>query len=87
MNTSFNGVSKEEFKRICTAKVAKEAWTILETVHEGTQVVKASKLQMLATRLEEIRMGDDESFDMLNSMTLSIPQPTQENPQMILRQL
>jgi hypothetical protein len=35
--------------------------------------VKASKLQMLATRLEEIRMGDDESFDMLNSMTLSIP--------------
>ncbi|XP_022841857.1 uncharacterized protein LOC111365533 [Olea europaea var. sylvestris] len=32
-------------------------------MHEGTKTVKISKLQMLASRFEEIRMKDDESFD------------------------
>lgn len=54
---------KDEFKRISTTKVVKVAWTILETVYEETLVVKASRLQMLTTRFEEIRMTKDESFD------------------------
>lgn len=43
--------------------MAKEPWTILETSYEGTKAVKASKLQMLTSNFEEIRMGEDETFD------------------------
>ena len=44
-------------------KTAKEAWTILETTYEGTKKVKDTKLEILTTRFEELRMSDDESFD------------------------
>ena len=44
-------------------ETAKEAWTILETTHEGTKKVKDMKLQMLTTRFEEFKIGDDESFN------------------------
>ena len=43
--------------------VAKEAWQILETTYEGIKKVKDTKLQMLTTRFEELRMSEDESFD------------------------
>ena len=36
---------------------------ILETTYEGTKKVKKMKLQMLTTRFEELKMGDDEAFD------------------------
>ena len=45
MNTIFNHVSMEEFKRISNVKVAHTALNILQTVHEGTKVVKINKLQ------------------------------------------
>ena len=35
----------------------------METTYEGTKKVKDTKLQMLTTRFEELRMGEDESFD------------------------
>ena len=63
MNAIFNAVSIEEFKRISNVEVAHTAWNILQTVHEGTKVVKINKLQQLTTRFESIRMSDDESFD------------------------
>ena len=44
-------------------KTTKEAWTIHETTYEGTKKVKDTKLQMLTTRFEELKMGDDEAFD------------------------
>ena len=44
-------------------KTTKEALTTLETTYEGTKKVKDTKLQMLTTRFEEVRMSDDESFD------------------------
>lgn len=43
--------------------MAKEAWTNLQTSYEGTKAVKASKLQMLTSSFENIRMGEDETFD------------------------
>ena len=43
-------------------EVAKEAWTILETIYEGTKVVKTMKLQRLISSFEKIRMEDDETF-------------------------
>ena len=45
LNALFCGVTNEEFKKISSAEVAKEAWTILETTYEGTEAVKTVKLQ------------------------------------------
>ena len=63
MNVIFNTISIEEFKRISNVEVAHTAWNILQTVHEGTKVVKINKLQQLTTRFESIRMSDDKCFD------------------------
>ena len=45
MNAIFNTVSMEKFKRISNIEVVHIAWNILQTVHEGTKVVKINKLQ------------------------------------------
>ena len=63
LNAVFCGVSPNEFHRISHITIAKEAWQILETTYEGTKKVKDTKLQMLTTRLEELKMSEDESFD------------------------
>ena len=49
INSLFCGVSIEEFHRISHVKIAKEAWTILETTYVGTKKVKDTKLQILTT--------------------------------------
>ena len=49
--------------RISHITVAKQAWEILETTYEGMKKVKNTKLQMLTTRFEELKMSEDESFD------------------------
>ena len=63
LNVIFCGVSLDEFHWILHITIAKEAWQILETTYEGTKKVKDTKLQMLITRFEELRMSEDESFD------------------------
>ena len=63
MNAIFSVVSMDEFKRISNVEVAHTAWNILQTVHEGTKVVKINKLQQLTSKFESIKMFDDESFD------------------------
>ena len=35
----------------------------METTYEGTKKIKDTKLQMLTTWFEELRMSEDESFD------------------------
>lgn len=42
----------------CT--VAKNAWQILKTAHEGTTKVKSAKLQLLTTKFENLKMLEDE---------------------------
>ncbi len=42
--------------------MAKDAWELLEVTHEGTSAVKKSKLQMLTSRFEELKMEEDEQF-------------------------
>jgi len=42
--------------------VAKDAWEILKTAHEGTTKVKSAKLQLLTTKFENLRMLEDESI-------------------------
>ena len=63
MNAIFCGVSPDEFHKISHITIAKEVWEILETTYEGTKKVKDTKLQMLTTRFEELKMSEDESFD------------------------
>ena len=63
LNALFCGVTNEEFKKISSTEVAKEAWTILKTTYEGTKAVKTVKPQQLTSSFEEIRMEEDETFD------------------------
>ena len=63
LNALFSGVTNEEFKKISSTEISKEAWTILETTYEGTKAMKAVKLQRLTSSFEEIRMEEDEIFD------------------------
>ena len=63
INAIFCSVSPDEFHRISHVKTAKESWMILETTYKGTKKVKDMKLQMLTTRFEELKMGDDKAFD------------------------
>ena len=63
LNAIFCGVSPDEFHRISHVTIAKEAWEILETTYEGNKKVKDTKLQMLTTRFEELKMSEDESFN------------------------
>ena len=70
INTIFCGVFIDEFHKISHVDIAKEVWTILKATYEGTKKVKDTKLQMLTTRFEELKMGDDESW--IHSMESSM---------------
>ena len=63
LNVIFCGVSPNEFHRISHVSIAKEAWQISETTYEGAKKVKDTKLQMLTTNFEELKMSKDESFN------------------------
>ena len=76
LNALFCGVTNEEFKKISSTKVAKEAWTILETTYEGTKAVKTVKLQRLTSSFEEIRMEEDETFDEFYAKLMDIVNST-----------
>ena len=58
----FNGVCPYEFRKIANCKQTKEAWDILQVTHEGTPTIKISKLQILTTKFENIRMHENQTF-------------------------
>ncbi|PNX96616.1 gag-protease polyprotein [Trifolium pratense] len=58
----YNGVDKHIFRLIKKCASAKEAWSILQTIHEGTSKVKMSRLQLLTTKFENLRMMDYETI-------------------------
>jgi hypothetical protein len=60
LNALFNGVDRNMFRLIKKCIVAKDAWEILKTTHEGTSKVKMSRLQLLTTKFENFRMKEDE---------------------------
>jgi hypothetical protein len=62
LNGIFNGVDKNMFRLIKQCRVAKDAWEILKTTHEGTAKVKSSKRQLLTTKFENLIMKEDESI-------------------------
>ncbi|KAG5566093.1 hypothetical protein RHGRI_001883 [Rhododendron griersonianum] len=59
----FSAVDVKEHRKIANCEIAKEAWDILVTCHEETDVIKQSKLQRLTTEFEIIRMQEDETFN------------------------
>ena len=40
LNALFSVITNEEFKKISSTKIAKEAWTILQTTYEETKAIK-----------------------------------------------
>jgi excinuclease UvrABC nuclease subunit len=60
------------FKLIKNCVSAKDAWEILRTCYEGTSKVKSSKLQLLTSKFEALRMKDDESIQDFHLSLLDI---------------
>ena len=50
------------FRLINTCIVAKDAWDILKTAHGGTSRVRMSRLHMLTTQFETLRMSEEQSI-------------------------
>ncbi|KAK2368373.1 gag-protease polyprotein [Trifolium repens] len=72
LNAIFNGVDENIFKLINTCTEAKQAWEILQTAHEGTSKVRMSKLQLLTSKFENLRMEDDETISEFNTRVQDI---------------
>jgi len=72
LNVLFNGVDKNMFRLIKKCNVAKDAWEILKTVHEGTFKVKSSRIQLLTTKFEGLKMKEDETIQDYYMIVLDI---------------
>ena len=72
LNAIFATVDATQFKLISACESARDAWIILQNAHEGTSSVKISKLQMLASRFEDLRMLEDETISDFNSKLCDI---------------
>ena len=60
------------FRLIKQCTVAKDAWEILKTTHEGTSKVKMSKLQLLTTKFENLKMEEYENIHEFHMNVLDI---------------
>ena len=63
INALYYAISVPEFHRVSSYTTAKEVWDVLQITYEGTKTVKTSRIQMLTTRFEELKMSENESFD------------------------
>ncbi|CAM8948556.1 unnamed protein product [Rhodiola kirilowii] len=72
MNVIFSGVDGKNFKMISTCEVAKKAWDILQTAHEGTTKVKISRMEIVKSKFENLRMQEDETIADFNTRVLDI---------------
>ena len=62
LNALLNVKDKNMFRLIKQCTVAKDAWEILKTTHEGTSKVKKLRLQLLTTKFENLKMNEDENI-------------------------
>ena len=72
INAIFCGVSANDFHRISHVKTTQEAWKILETTYDGTKKVNDTKLQMLTTQFEKVKMSCS-THSMVDLMRLLLP--------------
>lgn len=54
------------FRLINACTEAKEIWKILKTTHEGTSKVRMSRLLLLTTKFENLRMNEGEYISNFN---------------------
>ncbi|KAA0046817.1 gag-pol polyprotein [Cucumis melo var. makuwa] len=71
-NPIFNGVDLNLFKPIHSCSTTKETWSILEGSCEGTSKVKISRLQLITSKFEALKMSEDESVSEYNERVLEI---------------
>ena len=57
----YNAIDASYFKLISQCALAQKAWTTLENMFEGTTSVKCTKLDMPASRFENLRMDEEET--------------------------
>ena len=62
MNILYCAIDPNEFNCISTNKSAKEIWDRLKVIHEGTNEVKESKINILIHNYELFKMKSDESI-------------------------
>ncbi|TYJ98791.1 gag-pol polyprotein [Cucumis melo var. makuwa] len=72
LNAIFNGIDLNVFKLINSCSTAKEAWKTLKVAYEGTSKVKISRLQLIKSKFETLRMTKDESMSDYNKRVLEI---------------
>ncbi|CAM8949992.1 unnamed protein product [Rhodiola kirilowii] len=72
MNAIFSGVDENVFKLIANCEIAKEAWDILRTAYEGTDKVRNSRMQMVTTKFEDLKMKEKETIDEFNTRVLDL---------------
>ncbi|KAA0041441.1 gag-pol polyprotein [Cucumis melo var. makuwa] len=72
INAIFNGVDLNVFKLINSCTTAREAWKILEVAYEETSKVKISRLQLITSKFEALKMTEDESVSEYNERVLEI---------------
>ncbi|CAM8962452.1 unnamed protein product [Rhodiola kirilowii] len=72
MNAIFSGIDGKNFKMISTCEIAKTAWDILRTAHEGTTKVKISRMETVTSKFENLRMQEDETIADFNTRVLDI---------------
>ena len=75
INAIFSGISTDEFHKLSHVKTTQEAWKIIKATYKGIKKVKDTKLQMLTTRFEEVKMSEDKclTHSMVDLMRLLLP--------------
>ena len=72
LNAIHNGVDLNMFKLINSRVTAKDAWKSLEVAFEGTSKVKTSRLLLLTTKFESLRIMEEETITEYNVRVLEI---------------
>ncbi|KAL5570483.1 hypothetical protein UlMin_027058 [Ulmus minor] len=72
LNAIFCGVDDLHFRYIQNCKIAKKAQDKLKVAQEGTEGVKRSKLQMLTSQFESIRMEEGQKVADFNVKLIDI---------------
>lgn len=72
LDVIFIGLDKNIFRFINTSTKVKDAREILKTAHKGTSKVRMSRLQLLTTEFEDLRMNENESISNFNITMIDI---------------
>ncbi|TYJ98064.1 gag-proteinase polyprotein [Cucumis melo var. makuwa] len=73
LNALLNGVDQNVLKLINTCTSAKKIWSILEVAYKGIAKLKVSRLLILTSRFEALRMNNDETIAEFKKVLRSLP--------------